>query len=339
MHINYIKDKNMKKMFSAIQPTGCIHLGNYIGAIQQWKKYQNVYDSILCVVDLHTLTQKQTVSNAVNLSEQVLSTVAMYLACGIDPAKTKMFIQSNVSKHVELNWILTCLSPIGWLNRMTQYKNKIGKSTNFAGLMNYPILMASDVLLYDTDVVCVGKDQEQHIEFIKNIANRFNYCFKDILKVPKSLISVTGSRIMGFDDPYKKMSKSSNNKENHLISLLDSNDKIKKTILSSVTDSKISSDTSHASLGIANLCTIIKSITKLSKEEVEVQYLSKGYLSLKKNVIDLLVNLIEPIRNKYYRFINDINYIKDILTISEKKVNKIAEVNITKIKNAIGLTY
>jgi tryptophanyl-tRNA synthetase len=291
------------------------------------------------VVDLHTLTQKRTALNAVSLSKQVSSTVAMYLACGIDPSKTKMFIQSNVIKHVELNWILTCLSPIGWLNRMTQYKNKIGKSTNFAGLMNYPILMASDVLLYDTDVVCVGKDQEQHIEFIKNIAHRFNYCFKDILKVPKSLISVTGSRIMGFNDPSKKMSKSSNDKEDHLISLLDSNDKIKKTIMSSVTDSNISSNKDCASLGIANLCTIIRSITNLSREEIESQYLSKGYLHLKRNTIDLLVHLIEPIRNRYYRFINDMNYIKDILTISEKKVNKIAEINITKIKNAIGLTY
>jgi len=323
----------MKRLFSAIQPNGCIHLGNYIGAIKQWIKYENEYESIFCIVDLHALTTIYT-SNT-KLLNYIMSTVALYLACGIDPLKTKVFIQSNARYHTDLAWILGCSTPIGWLNRMTQYKSKSEKKYASSGLINYPILMASDILLYNSDLVPVGDDQRQHIEFTKSIATKFNNKFRHVFKIPNSLVSNVGARVMGLNNPENKMSKSSAYQKHHMINLLDSPHKITSSVMSAVTGNIDNEDTHDLPSGIKNLCSILMSLSNLTLEYIKRDILIRGYIYLKKVVISVILKTVVPIQSKYKKIVKNKNYIKDILTVSEKEVNNISEQSIKIIKNAL----
>ena len=221
---------NKQTIFSGIQPTGSLHLGNYIGAIRQWLDYQDSHLCNFCIVDLHSLSVPENI-NPDTLRADIIKTLALYVACGIDPKKSVIFVQSLIKEHSELAWILNCVTPMGWLERMTQYKDKSkAKKTIGAGLFNYPVLMAADILLYNTNTVPVGNDQKQHVELSCNIAARFNHLFGQTFNVPKVLIRKDGARIMGLDDPSNKMSKSIGEKKaGHMIMLLDDEKRLKKT--------------------------------------------------------------------------------------------------------------
>jgi len=330
----------MKVIFSGIQPTGCIHIGNYIGAIKQWVYYQNIYKSIFCVVDLHTLTNVHLQNNK-SIKQRTLETIALYLACGINSNKSLIFVQSHIKWHAQLSWILNCITPISWLRRMTQYKTRIKKNPNaFTGLMNYPILMAADILLYNATLIPVGEDQKQHIEFAIKLAMRFNNIFGKTFNIPKALVPIHGARIMGFDDPSCKMSKSHGYKNStHLISLLDSPELIKKIIMSATTDSNNVLRFSHSSLGIKNLFNIAQALSGESITSLEYRFINKGYHYFKMYIINLILNFSLPIREKYYKIINNKRYIENILNKSTIKANNIAQNTIKKVYNKIGIFH
>ncbi len=330
----------MKVIFSGIQPTGCIHIGNYIGAIKQWIYYQNIYKSIFCVVDLHTLTNIH-LQNTKSIKQRTLETIALYLACGINSDKSLIFVQSHIKWHTQLSWILNCITPLSWLRRMTQYKTKIQDNSNaFTGLMNYPILMASDILLYNATLIPVGEDQKQHIEFTTKIAMRFNNIFGKTFNIPRSLVPSHGARIMGFDDPSIKMSKSHGyDNSTHLISLLDTSEKIKKIIMSATTDSNNILKFSTSSLGIKNLFNIAQALSGESIKSLEHRFSNKGYYSFKMYIVTLILNFLNPIKKKYLKIINDKEYIDKILNKSTIRANNIAKKTIKKVYNKIGIFY
>lgn len=330
----------MKVIFSGIQPTGSIHIGNYIGAIKQWVYYQNIYKSIFCVVDLHTLTNVH-LQNDKSIKQRTLETIALYLACGINSDKSLIFIQSHIKWHAQLSWILNCITPISWLRRMTQYKTKMKQNLNaFTGLMNYPILMTADILLYNATLIPVGEDQKQHIEFATKLAMRFNNIFGKTFNIPRAIVPVRGARIMGLDDPTIKMSKSHGyNNSTHLISLLDDADKIKKIIMSSTTDSNNILKFSESSLGIQNLFNIAQALSGESIISIEHRFINKGYYYFKMYIIDLILNFSIPIKNRYDKIINNKKHIEKILKVSTIKANNIAQRTIRKVYNKIGIFY
>ena len=271
-----------KRSFSAVKPTGDTHLGNYIGAINQWVQRQDIDDNLYCIVDLHALTIAEAVDPKV-LKQKTREIAMLYIACGLDPEKNTIFIQSHVKEHAELCWLLNCVTPVGWLERMTQYKSKAAELKSVGtGLLDYPVLMAADILLYNTDVVPVGDDQLQHIELCRDVAGRFNHLFGETFKLPEHRLPVSGARIMGLDNPMNKMSKSDGAiKVGHSIGLLDDEKVIKKAISRSVTDDGQNTSFESASPGVLNLLTIYRSLTDLSNEEIENLFEGKGYGYLK----------------------------------------------------------
>lgn len=327
-----------ERVFSGAQPTGRIHIGNYIGALSLWAENQDVYENIFCIVDLHALTIPEAV-NPNDLRKKIKEIAALYIACGIDPKKSVIFVQSHIPAHAELTWILNCVTPIGWLERMTQYKSKSsGADTVGTGLLDYPVLMASDILLYQTDVVPVGEDQKQHIEITRDIAQRFNSLFGEVFKLPKELIRASGARVMGFDDPSVKMSKSiAAKKEGHSIWLLDDHDTIKKTIMRAVTDTGNETRFDHASSGVKNLLSLYQIFTAKSKSEIESHFEGKGYGTLKKELVEVVINALEPIQKRYNELMSESNYIDDILKEGKEKVAPIAETTLKSVKEHIGI--
>ena len=258
-----------KRILSGIQPSGSLTLGNYLGALRQWVDEQHTFESYFCVVDLHAITVQQ---DPVQLRAKTREVAALYLAAGLNPELVIIFVQSHVSAHAELAWILTCLAPLGWLNRMTQFKDKTAKHQQdsiTAGLLNYPTLMAADILLYQAHYVPVGDDQRQHLEYTRDLAQRFNSIYGEIFTIPEVMIPKAGARIMGLDNPLTKMSKSESS-DYHAIYLLDKPDRVKKTIMRSVTDSfneiRFSDQTDRA--GVNNLLTIYQSLTNETKENL-----------------------------------------------------------------------
>lgn len=325
----------MKRILTGLQPSGCITLGNYIGAIKQIIKYQEEYDSFIFVADMHAITVPQ---DPTELSKNIKSLIALYLACGVDPKKNTIFIQSENLYHANVSWILECLTPYGELGRMTQFKDKTQKHQNFsAGLLTYPVLMASDILLYDADYVPTGQDQKQHVELARNIAIRVNNKYnKEIFKIPEPLISKSGAKIMDLQDPGKKMSKSSDNPKG-IIYMLDDEKTIRKKIMSATTDSEMSIKYDlENKKGISNLISIYTSLTGLTIEEVEKKYEGCNYGTFKKDVADLVVNTLIPIQNKYNEIINS-SELDLILDSGIKKTNDIAKEKYIMLKNAIGL--
>lgn len=324
----------MKRVFSGVQPTGNIHLGNYLGALRQFVELQEDNQCIYCIVDMHAITVPQ---DPETLRKHTLDVAALYLAIGIDPKKSIVFVQSDVSGHAELSWILTCSSYTGELSRMTQFKDKSkNKESAPAGLFTYPILMAADILLYDTDVVPVGNDQKQHIELCRDIAGRINSRFPDTFVMPEGRFLKAGARIMALDDPTKKMSKSAENIHSR-ISLLDEPSKIKKSIMKATTDSEgvIKFDAENKP-GISNLLNIYSVLSGITVEDLEKRYEGSGYGTFKKDLVDVTVEALAPIKARYEE-IRSSQMLIDTLKDGAERADAIAQKTMTRVKENFGL--
>lgn len=323
------------KIFSGIQPTGELHIGNYLGAIKQWIELQNDNECIFCIVDLHALTSP---FDPKKLQELIMEKAIIYLASGLDPEKSTMFIQSQVKEHTELAWILNTVTPLGDLGRMTQYKEKskkFKKNLN-AGLLNYPILMASDILLYKTELVPVGKDQEQHVEFTREIARKFNNKFEKTFVLPSSKLPKFGAKIMSLSDPKKKMSKSDSPESR--IGIFDDPKVIEKKIMSAVTDTgkEIKYDTRRKP-GISNLLTIYSLFKEAEIKEIEKAFKNKNYRQFKSDLINLLISSLSPFREKRKELASREVYVKEILSKGARKAEIIAKGTMEEVKQKIGL--
>lgn len=324
----------MGRVFSGVQPTGNIHLGNYLGALKQFVELQDDHECIYCIVDLHAITVEQ---DPEELKEHILDVAALYLAIGIDPKKSIVFVQSTVPGHTELSWLLTCSSYTGELSRMTQFKDKgKGKESAPTGLFMYPVLMAADILLYDTDIVPVGIDQKQHIELTRDLCNRVNNKYGETFVLPEGRYLKEGAKIMALDDPTKKMSKSAEN-ELSRISLLDDEAKIKKAIMRATTDSEgtIRFDQENKP-GISNLMNIYTAFSDLSIEEIEKKYEGKGYGDFKKDLVEILVNGLAPIKQRF----EEIRYSDELIEILKngaERANTIAEKVVERTKKNMGI--
>jgi tryptophanyl-tRNA synthetase len=322
-------------VFSGIQPSGNLHIGNYFGSIFNWKKIQNDYDCIFSIVDLHSITVEQ---DPVELKNKILEIAAIYIASGIDPKKNIIFVQSEVKEHLELFWILNCISSFGELSRMTQFKDKckkLGKDNSSAGLFNYPVLMAADILLYDTNLVPVGYDQKQHIELTRNLAQRFNKKFGQTFNIPEPLIQ-DDAKIMGLDNPENKMSKSAVSKYNR-IDIMDSNDEIVNKIKKAVTDNIPEIKFDKKRKAVYNLLNIYRLLSDMSESEIENHFDGRNYGYFKKELSDLLISEISPIRENVSSLLKNKNSIEKILENGSKKASNIASKKIITIKNKLGL--
>jgi len=324
----------METIFSGIQPSGTLTLGNYLGAIQQFVELQNDYDCYFCIVDEHAITVPQ---ERLKLRKNIRSLAALYLASGIDPEKATLFIQSEVPAHTQFGWMLQSISYVGELERMTQYKDKSkGKEAVSSALLTYPSLMAADILLYNTNVVPVGDDQKQHLELTRDLAQRFNNRFNDILTIPEIRIPKVGARIMSLQDPTKKMSKSDDN-EKGFISMLDDPKKIEKKIKSAVTDSEgIVKFDKENKPGVSNLLTIYSSCTGESIETIEARYEGKGYGDFKQGVANAVMDVLKPIQDRYAELI-DSSKLDIILDQGAEKASFTANKTVAKAKKAMGL--
>lgn len=324
----------MKRIFSGVQPTGTVTLGNYIGAFKQFTELQDEYECIFCIVDQHAITMPQ---NRLELRKNIKSLAALYLAAGIDPEKVTLFIQSEVPAHAQAGWMLQCVATIGELERMTQYKDKSLKNVSIsAGLLTYPPLMAADILLYQTNIVPVGDDQKQHIELTRDLAERFNKKFNDVLTIPEIRIPKHGARIMSLQDPTKKMSKSDDNKK-AIITLLDDLKTIEKKIKSAVTDSEgvVRFDPVNKP-GVSNLLTIEAALTGASIDELTEKYAGAGYGDFKASVAKAVTAHIAPIQERYYELVDSAELDK-VLDAGAEKASFLANKTLHKMENAMGL--
>jgi len=323
-------------VFSGIQPTGGIHIGNYFGAIRQWVNGQDDAENIFCLVDMHALTVPQ---DPAALRAQILETATVLLAAGIDPQKSRLFVQSDVAEHGELTWYLSCNASMGQLNRMTQFKEKSAEQRGEVrvGLFTYPLLMAADILLYRTTHVPVGEDQKQHIELTRDLAQRFNSTYADVFVLPEPTIPDAGARIMGLDDPTKKMSKSAAGSL-HAVRVLDPPDRIRKTIMSAQTDSGRDIRFASAGPGVNNLLTIYMAATGASPAQTEARFASaRGYGDVKKELADVLVETLRPLRERYERLAADASAVLDVLRAGADDVRPIARATTDSVKRAMGV--
>ena len=330
--------KKRLRVLSGVQPTGKVHIGNYIGALSVWAQNQDRYESLFCVVDMHGFTIPEAV-NPKELRQKNREVAALYIACGIDPKKSTVFLQSEVPHHAELCWILMCLTPLGWLYRMTQFKSKsTGEQSVGTGLLTYPVLQAADILIYQADLVPVGEDQKQHIELTRDIAQRFNSMFGQTFNIPAVMIRESGARIMAFDDPTAKMSKSIGEKvSGHSVGVLDPPTDIRKTIMSAKTDSGSEVRFDHAGPGVLNLLTLYHVLTGESKEAVETRFGGKGYGTLKKDVADVVVSVLTPIQERWKQIIDDREGLDRILTEGAERARALAEPTLSRAKEAVGM--
>lgn len=324
----------MKRVFSGVQPTGNIHLGNYLGALKQFVELQDDHECIYCIVDEHAITVPQ---DPKALREHILDVAALYLAVGVDPKKSIVFVQSDVSGHAELGWVLCCNSSTGELSRMTQFKDKSkNKESAPTGLFTYPVLMAADILLYDTDIVPVGNDQKQHIELCRDLAIRINNKYKKTFVVPEGRFMKAGARVMALDDPTKKMSKSAENIHSR-ISLLDEPSKIKKSIMKATTDSEgIVKFGIENKPGISNLLSIYSALSGKSIEELEAMYEGKGYGDFKKDLVEVTVEALAPIKARYEE-IRHSDELIEILKDGAARADAIAQRTMQRVKDNFGL--
>lgn len=323
------------RIFSGIRPTGGLHIGNYLGAIKQWISLQDENECVFCIVDLHAIT---TPYNAKDLQKNILETASVYLAAGINPEKSVIFVQSEVKEHSELAWFLGTITPMGELSRMTQFKEKSKQYKDYinAGLFNYPVLMAADILLYKANAVPVGKDQEQHVELTRTIAKKFNQKFGKIFDEPQTIIPKSGAKIMSLTDPKRKMSKSDDPKS--CISLFDSPEDITKKIMSAETDSGkdvIYNVTKKP--GISNLLTIYSLLTDRPTKEIEKEFKGKGYGDFKKSLAKVLVDYLEPFRRKQKELQTRDVYVKEILNKGASRAKIIAETTMKEVREKMGL--
>ena len=325
----------MKRMLSGIKPTGQLTLGNYIGALRNFVKYQDEYEMIVFIANLHCITEYQ---DPKNLSKNLTDAVALYLACGLDPNKSTIFLQTDVHEHAELGYIMACNTYLGELNRMTQFKDKCakGEKNMTAGLYTYPCLMAADILLYNPDYVPVGEDQKQHVELTRDLANRFNNKYGNTFKMPEPLVAKVGARIMSLQDPSKKMSKSDETNKG-CIYLLDDLKVARKKIMSAVTDSvgKINLDKENQA-GLYNLIEIASSLTERSPEEIVNEFKDEGYGKLKTYVADVVCDTLEQIQNRYNEIITS-HTLEKVLVEGASKADKIAHETLEDVKKKVGL--
>lgn len=324
-------------VFSGIQPSGELSLGNYIGSLSNWVKVQDDYDCIYCVVDQHAITVRQ---DPKLLKERTLNTLAIFLASGIDPNKCTIFLQSHVPCHAELGWALNCYTQIGELSRMTQYKDKAKRYANnlTAGLFNYPVLMAADILLYQTNKVPVGDDQKQHIELARDIAERFNSLYGQTFTIPQDMIAKSGSRVMSLQEPSKKMSKSDDN-DNNVIRMLEDPKAIVKKIKKAVTDSDdppvVKYDVENKK-GVSNLLELMSVATNTSIADLEKHFEGKMYGHFKTEVADAIVAMLEPIQERYKQIRQDEAYMREIFKIGADKARARAQVTLNDVYDKIG---
>lgn len=324
----------MKRVFSGIQPTGNLHLGNYLGSAHNWLELQNQHDCIFGIMDLHSITIKQ---DPKLLKENTLNLAINYLAFGIDPKKAIIFIQSQVSAHAQLAWLLGTMAPMGWLSRMTQYKDKAGDKNNNLGLFSYPILMAADILLYQTDLVPTGKDQKQHLELTRDLAISFNENYKtDFLTIPKPLITGNFTKIMSLQDGTKKMSKSDISDLTR-ININDDPKLIEKKIKKAKTDAVLGISYDKNRPEIYNFLNIFSFASGQKPEEIAQKYANCGFGDFKKDLAENLISKLQIIQKNIANLENNIDYINDILIDGKNRAEKIAENNLGKIKGLMGL--
>ena len=323
-----------KIIFSGMQPSGLITLGNYLGALNNWTKLQDDYNCLYCIVDMHAITIRQ---DPVKLRKQAKELLLQYLAVGLDPEKSILYYQSHVPQHAELGWILNCYTYMGELNRMTQFKEKsLSHADNInAGLFTYPVLMAADILLYQTDLVPVGEDQRQHLEITRDIAMRFNGIYGDVFKMPEGYIGKVGARIMALQEPTKKMSKSDENK-NNTIALLDEPAVIMNKIKRAMTDSDNEVRYSEDKPGIRNLIDIYCAVTSKSIQEAEKEFANTGYGTFKKAVGEAIVANLEPIQQKVKELEKNQDYINDVIKQGAEKASVLAQRTLQKVQKKIG---
>jgi tryptophanyl-tRNA synthetase len=327
-----------RRVFSGIQPTGQLHLGNYLGAISLWVAAQEGHEVIVCIADLHALTTPENV-RATDLRAKVRETAAVLLACGIDPARAILFVQSRVGAHAELAWLLSCVTPVGWLERMIQFKTRSANLESVGtGLLAYPVLQAADILLYRADLVPVGEDQRQHIELTRDIARRFHALFGEVFTLPEAMLRQTGARIMGLDDPTAKMSKSLGETRNrHAIGLVDPPDVIRDVIMHAVTDSGREVRPEHASPGVTNLLTIYELLSGRGREAVQAEFVGKGYSALKRVVGELVVTTLEPIRQKYLDLSAEPETLDAILAVGAERARALAGPTLNRVRQLMEL--
>jgi tryptophanyl-tRNA synthetase len=324
----------MKRVFSGIQPTGNLHLGNYLGSAHNWLKLQNEHECIFGIMDLHSITIKQ---DPKLLQENIQNLAISYLAFGIDPKKAIIFIQSQISAHAELAWILGTMAPMGWLSRMTQYKDKVGDKNNNLGLFSYPILMAADILLYKSDLVPTGKDQKQHLELTRDLAISFNENYKtDFLTIPEPLITGNFTKIMSLQDGTKKMSKSDPSDLTR-ININDDPKLIEKKIKKAKTDAIMGVSYDENRPEIYNLLNIFSFASGQKPEEIAQKYENCGFGDFKKDLAENLITKLQIIQNNIANLENNLDYIDNILIDGKNRAEKIAENNLSKIKGLIGL--
>ena len=330
-----MKNQSQKVIFSGAQPTGSLTLGNYIGAIKNWKALEDEYKCYYSIVDLHSLTIKQDPSA---FRQANLSFLAQYLAAGLDPDKNVLFFQSHVREHAELSWVLSCVTYLGELNRMTQFKDKAErhKDNINAGLYTYPVLMAADILLYQTHLVPVGDDQRQHLELCRDIAIRFNNVYGDTFQVPEAYFGKVGARIMSLQEPEKKMSKSDEN-QNGVIHMLDSSEVILKKLKKAVTDTKNRIQYDSEQPGIQNLMTIHANLSGWTLEDVENHYQGKGYGVFKTDIADLIIQCTEPFKVQYSYYMENPEILQNVYNNGAHRARRIASETMRVVRDRLGL--
>jgi len=322
------------RVLSGIQPTGSPHIGNYLGALKNWAKIQYDYDSIYCIVDLHAITVYQKPEE---LRAKIEELAGMLLAIGIDPEHSSIVVQSAIPEHAELAWMLTCVTPLGWLERMTQFKAKSqAQETISDGILQYPVLMAADILLYQAAIVPVGEDQTQHLELARDIAQRFNSLYGETFTMPATRLPTVGARIMGLDDPEKKMSKSESG-GGHAISLIDPPAAIRKKLLRATTDSNPGVDYENMGAGVRNLLAIFQAFSGWSDDATQAHFAGMRYGDLKKQVAEAVISALEPIQKRYQEIMSEPGFVAKVLASGAERVRPIAQDTVNKVKQAMGL--
>jgi len=322
------------RVFSGVQPSGNLHIGNYLGALKSWVKIQYDYESVFCIVDLHAVTVYQDPGE---LRSKIRETAALFLASGIDPKHSIVMVQSSVAEHAELAWMLTCVTPVGWLQRMTQFKAKSeAQETVGDGLLQYPVLMAADILLYQAAIVPVGDDQSQHLELTRDIAQRFNSLYGDTFVMPATHLPTVGARVMGLDEPETKMSKSAPG-TGHAIALLDPPDTIRKKIMRATTDSKPAVEFGALGAGVQNLLGIFQAFSEWSDDQMRSHFDGMRYGDLKKQVAQMVVEKLAPLQQRYRDITGEAGYIDRVLDEGAERVLPIAQSTVNLVKQRMGL--
>lgn len=324
-----------KTVFSGIQATGSLHLGNYLGAIRNWVDMQFEYDNYFCVVDLHTITVPQDPDE---LRANIREVAGLLFAAGIKEEHAVIFIQSHVRAHSELAWLLNCMTPMGWLQRMTQFKEKSVKQKEevSVGLFDYPVLQAADILLYDTHMVPVGEDQKQHVELCRDIAQRFNHRYGDVFVLPEAFIPPVGGRVMGLSNPEKKMSKSEEKKDDAIF-LLDSPDEIRTKLKKATTDSQREIRFDDKRPGVNNMLTIYQLLTKKNREEIEDYFAGRSYKDLKEELSEVVIESLDPLQRSYRELTGEKGYLDEMLVRGARRAEEQAESKLKEVMNRIGL--